>query len=64
MPQPWVRCEQRGLPSIRTCFPLRPVLAHTHMSKGHAADGQQICINLAVHFLSIGPASTMQRGND
>lgn len=35
-----------------------------HMPKGHIADGQQICINLAVCTSSVGPASNTQHGND
>lgn len=40
------------------------MLACTCKSKGHAADGEQICINLAVSILFIGTTSTTQCGND
>lgn len=35
-----------------------------HIPKGHVADGQQICINLAVYISSVGPASNIHHGND
>lgn len=64
MAQTSVHCEQRKLPSIRTCFPLRPMLAHTYMPKGNGADRQKVCNNLSAHVLCVGPVSTIQCRND